>query len=178
MPVPTVTVLKKKIWLQISFRETNHGISPLTSWSRRRICVTRQALLALCNPSHKSGRHVQLASICCPAAAASAAQSIQQSIPESAALSDNVTLLNSTKQATFLKINLILYNMWTWNRALSLRKDTRQGFTCWLRNSHRSHVLLSRSTPRTRSDQSVKGGCCERSIWSDLHNWYWEWEAL
>ena len=35
---------------------------------------------------------------------------------------------------------------------------------------HRSHVLLSRSTPRTRSDQSVKGGCCERSIWSDLHN--------
>ena len=45
-----------------------------------------------------------------PAAAApSAAQSIQQSIPESAALSDNVTLLNSTKQATFLKIDLILY---------------------------------------------------------------------
>ena len=72
--------------------------------------MTRQALLALCNPSHKSGRHVQLASICCPAAAASAAQSIQQSIPESAALSDNVTLLNSTKQATFLKIDLIFYD--------------------------------------------------------------------
>ena len=174
MPVPSLTVLKKKIWLQKD--QPWHLCTDL--WSRRRICVTRQALFALCNPSHKSGRHVQLASICCPAAAASAAQSIQQSIPESAALSDNVTLLNSTKQATFLKINLILYNMWTWNRALSLRKDTRQGFTCWLRNSHRSHVLLSRSTPRTRSDQSVKGGCCERSIWSDLHNWYWEWEAL
>ena len=73
--------------------------------------MTRQALLALCNPSHKSGRHVQLASICCPAAAApSAAQSIQQSIPESAALSDNATLLNSTKQATFMKIDFILYD--------------------------------------------------------------------
>ena len=75
--------------------------------------MTRQAPLALCNPSHKSGRHVQLASICCPAAAAvapSAAQSIQQSIPESAALSDNVTLLNSTKQATFMKIDFILYD--------------------------------------------------------------------
>ena len=56
--------------------------------------------------------------------------------------------------------------MWTWNRALNLRKDTRQGFTCWLRNSHRRHVLLSRSTPRTRSVSK------RRLLWKKHLEWF------